>query len=199
MKHVVLLLAGYPTHTLHLMPITFQLRSCIASLTYTCTSWFPQAPSHRQCAPSLQGCLAYILHVMQATSQLRSYTASFTYTCNSLYSKGLINSNATLSASSLCPRPQDYNRGSALVAYNSTSFYDDLLWGSAWMYYLTGHPPFLFACAFASWFTLGSSMQQQLQTNNFVHERHISICSHHLAALLQHAAGLAHAVSLTHA
>lgn len=77
-------------------------------------------------------------YVVQATARLRSYTAGFTYTCSSLYAKSLIGSNATVTASSLCQRPQDYNMGSALVAFNSTSFYDDLLWSSAWMYHLTG-------------------------------------------------------------
>ena len=84
------------------------------------------------------GIMAYQVAPVQATARLRSYTAGFTYTCTSLYAKGLIGSNVTVSASQLCQRPQDYNRGSALVAFNSTSFYDDLLWSSAWMYHLTG-------------------------------------------------------------
>jgi len=75
---------------------------------------------------------------LQATSTLKSYTADFTYTCTSLYAKNLIGANSNVTASSLCVTPQDFDGGSALVAYNSTSFYDDLLWSSAWMYHLTG-------------------------------------------------------------
>jgi len=45
---------------------------------------------------------------------------------------------SNVSTADLCVTPQDYDEGSALVAYNSTSFYDDLLWGSAWLYLLTG-------------------------------------------------------------
>lgn len=67
-----------------------------------------------------------------------SYTAGFTYSCTSFFAKNLIGVERNQTAAQLCPAPQDYEGGSALVAYNSTSFYDDLLWSSAWLWQLTG-------------------------------------------------------------
>ena len=75
---------------------------------------------------------------LQATAPLASYTAGFTYTCTSVFAKSLVGAGSNVSTADLCVSPQDYDEGSALVAYNSTSFYDDLLWGSAWLYLLTG-------------------------------------------------------------
>lgn len=71
-----------------------------------------------------------------------SYTSGFTYSCTSYFAKNLIGVERNLTAAQLCPAPQDYRDGSAVVAYNSTSFYDDLLWSSAWLWQLTGMLPF---------------------------------------------------------
>ena len=91
---------------------------------------------------------------MQAQVQ-GSYTSGFKYSCTSYFAKNLIGVERNLTAAQLCPRPQDYQGGSALVAYNSTSFYDDLLWSSAWLWQLTGRvllPPLpLPLSAFSLW------------------------------------------------
>lgn len=75
---------------------------------------------------------------VQATAVEKSYTAGFHYSCTSLFAKQYISANKNVTAAALCQAPQDFNKGSALVAYNSTSFYDDLLWSSAWLWHLTG-------------------------------------------------------------
>ena len=77
---------------------------------------------------------------VQATAVEKSYTAGFHYSCTSLYAKQYISATKNVTAAALCQAPQDFNKGSALVAYNSTSFYDDLLWSSAWLWHLTGGP-----------------------------------------------------------
>ncbi|KAL3155246.1 hypothetical protein ABBQ32_013178 [Trebouxia sp. C0010 RCD-2024] len=75
----------------------------------------------------------------QAAAQVQgSYTSGFTYSCTSYFAKNLIGAKRNQTAAELCPAPQDYEGGTALVAYNSTSFYDDLLWSSAWLWQLTG-------------------------------------------------------------
>ncbi|DBA93998.1 hypothetical protein WJX77_002685 [Trebouxia sp. C0004] len=78
-----------------------------------------------------------------ATAPLASYTAGFSYTCTSVFAKSLVGAASNVSTANLCVTPQDYDGGSALVAYNSTSFYDDLLWGSAWLYLLTGEATYM--------------------------------------------------------
>ena len=75
---------------------------------------------------------------MQATAVQKTYTSGFQYSCTSLYAKQYTAATKNVTAAALCQAPQDYNKGSALVAYNSTSFYDDLLWSSAWLWHLTG-------------------------------------------------------------
>ena len=77
-------------------------------------------------------------YVLQATAVEKTYTSEFQYSCTSYFSKNLIGVKRNQTAAELCPTPQDFQAGSAVVAYNSTSFYDDLLWSSAWLWHLTG-------------------------------------------------------------
>ena len=75
---------------------------------------------------------------MQATGVQKTYTSEFQYSCTSYFAKNLIGAVRNQTAAELCPTPQSFMDGSAVVAYNSTSFYDDLLWSSAWLWHLTG-------------------------------------------------------------
>ena len=76
---------------------------------------------------------------MQATGPVqKTYTSDFQYSCTSYFAKNLIGAVRNQTAAELCPTPQAFMDGSAVVAYNSTSFYDDLLWSSAWLWHLTG-------------------------------------------------------------
>ena len=71
------------------------------------------------------------------------YTHSMTYDCLSPYAKSRIGKSST---AKLCASPTDYDGGSAAVFYNSTSFYDDLLWAAAWLYQATGTPVYNMKC-----------------------------------------------------
>ncbi len=73
-----------------------------------------------------------------ASKNLGSFTDSFPYNCVSQFAKQYIGKKAS---NNTCTTPNDFNNGSALVYYNSTSFYDDLFWASGWMYWLTGEAP----------------------------------------------------------
>ena len=84
---------------------------------------------------------------MQATGVQKTYTSEFQYSCTSYFAKNLIGAVRNKTAAELCPIPQTFRGGSALVAYNSTSFYDDLLWSSAWLWHLTGMPSCCLAAA----------------------------------------------------
>jgi hypothetical protein len=75
---------------------------------------------------------------LQATANTGRYTQNFTYNCVSPYAKARIGANVTAAP---CVAPTSYNQGSALAVYNSTTFYDDLVWAASWMYYATGTPP----------------------------------------------------------
>lgn len=69
-----------------------------------------------------------------ATKNLGSFTDSFPYNCVSQYAKQYIGKKTS---NNTCSTPSDFNGGSALVYYNSTSYYDDLFWAAGWMYYMT--------------------------------------------------------------
>lgn len=56
------------------------------------------------------------------------------YNCVPKFAKSLVGTNTTAN----CPAPQDFANGSALMAYNSTTFYDDLTYAAAWLYKATG-------------------------------------------------------------
>jgi hypothetical protein len=75
----------------------------------------------------------------EAVKHQGKYTDGFIYTCTSRFAKSLINTNRT----ALCPTPQTFAGGSALVAYNSTSYRDDLVWAAAWMYKATRNTSYL--------------------------------------------------------
>ena len=80
-----------------------------------------------------------------ATKNRGSFTHSFPYNCVSKYAKQYIGKKI---GNDTCTTPSDFNNGSALVYYNSTSFYDDLFWASGWMYWMTSEfPHLLFCCA----------------------------------------------------
>ena len=72
---------------------------------------------------------------VQATANLGSYSSAMQYNCLSRYAKANI---GTSTGAASCPAPTDFLEGSASYFYNSTSFYDDLLWTAAWMYKPTG-------------------------------------------------------------
>ena len=73
---------------------------------------------------------------MQATRHQGAYTSvpQLQYNCVPKFAKSLVGTNTTAN----CPAPQDFANGSALMAYNSTTFYDDLTYAAAWMYKATG-------------------------------------------------------------
>ena len=71
---------------------------------------------------------------LAATKNLGSFTDSFPYNCVSQFAKQYIGKKTS---NNTCSTPSDFNGGSALVYYNSTSFYDDLFWAAGWMYYMT--------------------------------------------------------------
>ena len=73
---------------------------------------------------------------MQATKHQGAYTSvpQLQYNCVPKFAKSLVGTNTTAN----CPAPQDFANGSALMAYNSTTFYDDLTYAAAWMYKATG-------------------------------------------------------------
>ena len=63
------------------------------------------------------------------------YTAPYQYTCMSAYARARIGSTVTGDA---CPEPTAFANGSALVYFNSSSYYDDMLWAASWLYLATG-------------------------------------------------------------
>lgn len=73
--------------------------------------------------------------VSQAIADQGRYTQNFTYDCISPFAKSRIGNNVTAAP---CVAPTSYNQGSALAVYNSTTFYDDLIWAASWMYYASG-------------------------------------------------------------
>ena len=73
--------------------------------------------------------------VLQAIADQGRYTQNFTYDCISPFAKSRIGNNVTAAP---CVAPTSYNQGSALAVYNSTTFYDDLIWAASWMYYASG-------------------------------------------------------------
>jgi len=73
--------------------------------------------------------------VLQATANTGRYTQNFMYNCVSPYALSRIGSNVMAAP---CVAPTSYNQGSALAVYNSTTFYDDLVWAASWMFYATG-------------------------------------------------------------
>ncbi|KAK9804363.1 hypothetical protein WJX72_009368 [[Myrmecia] bisecta] len=75
-----------------------------------------------------------------ATKTQAKYTRRFLYDCTSKFAKSRIGISAPASP---CPPPTAFNRGSALVFYNSTSYRDDLLWAAAWMYKASGDQGYL--------------------------------------------------------
>ncbi|XP_019426335.1 PREDICTED: endoglucanase 25-like isoform X2 [Lupinus angustifolius] len=70
--------------------------------------------------------------------------ASIVFKDNKAYSKKLVHGATTLFKFSR-DRKSIYSRGSseASVFYNSTSFWDEVVWGGAWMYYATGNSSYL--------------------------------------------------------
>ncbi|KAF1882421.1 hypothetical protein Lal_00039069 [Lupinus albus] len=70
--------------------------------------------------------------------------ASIVFKDNKAYSKKLVHGATTLFKFSRDKRGK-YSVGSseASVFYNSTSFWDEIVWGGAWMYYATGNSSYL--------------------------------------------------------
>ena len=73
--------------------------------------------------------------VLQGKNHQGLYTASYQYTCMSAYARARIGSTVTTDP---CPEPTAYANGSALVYFNSTTYYDDMLWAASWLYIATG-------------------------------------------------------------
>ncbi|RZC63900.1 hypothetical protein C5167_025650 [Papaver somniferum] len=71
-------------------------------------------------------------------------SASIVFKDNKSYSKKLVHGAATLFKFARDQRGR-YSAGSAEAAtfYNSTSYWDEFLWGGAWMYYATGNSSYL--------------------------------------------------------
>ena len=74
---------------------------------------------------------------MQGKAVPGLYTAPYQYTCMSAYARARIGSTVT---GDPCPEPTAFANGSALVYFNSTSYYDDMLWAASWLYLATGAP-----------------------------------------------------------
>jgi hypothetical protein len=81
----------------------------------------------------------------QATRHEGLYASKFPYSCVSKWAKGRIGAT-TKPKRPLCVPPTAFAGGSALVFYNSTTYYDDLLWAAAWMYRATSNASYLQVC-----------------------------------------------------
>eukprot|EP00884_Botryococcus_braunii_P018967 jgi/Botrbrau1/5754/Bobra.0134s0026.2 len=79
---------------------------------------------------------------VQATRHEGLYASKFPYSCVSKWAKVRIGVTGK-PKKPLCVPPTAFAEGSALVFYNSTSYYDDLLWAAAWMYRATGNSSYL--------------------------------------------------------
>lgn len=82
---------------------------------------------------------------LQATRHPGLYASKFPYSCVSKWAKVRIGASGK-PKKPLCVPPTAFAEGSALVFYNSTTFYDDLLWAAAWMYRATGNTSYLEVC-----------------------------------------------------
>lgn len=72
--------------------------------------------------------------------------ASIVFQDNDAYSKKLIKGAETLFAFARDNgRRRPYSRGNPNIApyYNSTGYYDEYMWGGAWLYYATGNSTYL--------------------------------------------------------
>ena len=116
-------------------PSRLRCRSCLHTLQHSIQQHL--RGQHSLWGPPFSGVsVPTILVCMQATAHQGSYSSipQLQYNCVPKFAKSLVGTNATAN----CPAPQDFANGSALMAYNSTTFYDDLTYAAAWMYKASG-------------------------------------------------------------
>ena len=102
--------------------------------------------------------LSSTVWVLQAKLNSGSYSSQLQYNCLSRFARAAIGAR---SGAAVCPPPTAFKDGSAAFFYNSTSYWDDLLWAAGWMFKATGdcyEYPVLACCKECTW-TLSCDLQ----------------------------------------